>query len=292
MQSGGHPQRAGGKEPTGGEVCGRAPEIAANAQHERGEQDDGELLHATSSFDRRYCTTTTMRPGPKEPTVARAKGGRKRALWLREGPCYRGLEEGGAMTRRLDFRLLGPLEVLDGARSLPLGGRKQRTLLAILLLHANEVVAQRHPDRRPLGRATPRRRRERRSRSTSRSCASSSPPSAWRRAAPATSCTSSPRSSTSPASSGSAPRRADSEPEAAAVTLAEALALWRGRPLADFAYDAFAQGEIARLEELRLRRDRAADRGRRSPAAGMPSSSASWRRSSPSTPCASACASS
>ena len=33
---------------------------------------------------------------------------------------------------------------------------------------------------------------------------------------------------------------------------AEGLGLWRGPPLADFSYDAFAQGEIRRLEELRL----------------------------------------
>lgn len=38
----------------------------------------------------------------------------------------------------------------------------------------------------------------------------------------------------------------------AAETLAEALALWRGPALADLRYDSFAQGEIARLEELRL----------------------------------------
>jgi DNA-binding SARP family transcriptional activator len=34
--------------------------------------------------------------------------------------------------------------------------------------------------------------------------------------------------------------------------LRDALALWRGPPLADLAYEAFAQPEIARLEELRL----------------------------------------
>ena len=37
----------------------------------------------------------------------------------------------------------------------------------------------------------------------------------------------------------------------AARSLRGALALWRGAPLADFAYEAFAQGEIARLEEAR-----------------------------------------
>jgi predicted ATPase/DNA-binding SARP family transcriptional activator len=35
-------------------------------------------------------------------------------------------------------------------------------------------------------------------------------------------------------------------------TLREALALWRGAPLADLGYEQFAQGEIARLEDLRL----------------------------------------
>ena len=38
----------------------------------------------------------------------------------------------------------------------------------------------------------------------------------------------------------------------AVARLREALALWRGPPLADFAYEAFAQAEIARLEEPRL----------------------------------------
>jgi DNA-binding SARP family transcriptional activator len=42
----------------------------------------------------------------------------------------------------MDFRILGPLEVLDDSgRSLPLGGAKQRALIAILLIHANEVVS-------------------------------------------------------------------------------------------------------------------------------------------------------
>lgn len=40
----------------------------------------------------------------------------------------------------MEYRLLGPIEVLDGKRSLPLGGPKQRALLAVLLLAANRVV--------------------------------------------------------------------------------------------------------------------------------------------------------
>jgi DNA-binding SARP family transcriptional activator len=41
----------------------------------------------------------------------------------------------------MDFRILGPVEVLSGDRALPLGGERQRALLSYLLLHANEVVA-------------------------------------------------------------------------------------------------------------------------------------------------------
>src|ERR1700756_4031003 len=42
----------------------------------------------------------------------------------------------------MEYRALGPLEVRDGERSLPLGGAKQRALLALLLLNANEVLAR------------------------------------------------------------------------------------------------------------------------------------------------------
>lgn len=42
------------------------------------------------------------------------------------------------------------------------------------------------------------------------------------------------------------------KPEKAAEVLREALALWRGPPLADFTYDAFAQAPVTQLEELQL----------------------------------------
>jgi predicted ATPase/DNA-binding SARP family transcriptional activator len=41
----------------------------------------------------------------------------------------------------MEFRILGPVEVWEGGRSLPLGGAKQRALLAILITQANQVVA-------------------------------------------------------------------------------------------------------------------------------------------------------
>ncbi len=40
----------------------------------------------------------------------------------------------------MDFRILGPLEVVDQRGSIPLGGPKQRTVLAHLLLRANRLV--------------------------------------------------------------------------------------------------------------------------------------------------------
>jgi len=42
------------------------------------------------------------------------------------------------------------------------------------------------------------------------------------------------------------------EPAPAAEKLEQAFGLWRGSPLADFAFEPFAESEIARLEELRL----------------------------------------
>jgi DNA-binding SARP family transcriptional activator len=44
----------------------------------------------------------------------------------------------------MEVRILGPLEVRAMGRPLPLGGTKQRTVLAMLVLHANQVVAIDH----------------------------------------------------------------------------------------------------------------------------------------------------
>jgi len=41
----------------------------------------------------------------------------------------------------MEFRILGPLEVVDGGHVVPLGGSKQRTLLALLLLTPNRAVS-------------------------------------------------------------------------------------------------------------------------------------------------------
>src|SRR5213596_2878344 len=41
----------------------------------------------------------------------------------------------------MEFRILGPLEVVEDGRQVPLDRRRLRALLAFLLLHANEPVS-------------------------------------------------------------------------------------------------------------------------------------------------------
>ena len=41
----------------------------------------------------------------------------------------------------MEFRILGPLEVRNGQHTVRLGAAKQRALLGVLLLHANETVS-------------------------------------------------------------------------------------------------------------------------------------------------------
>ena len=45
-------------------------------------------------------------------------------------------------TSRLEFRILGPLTVRVDGVALPIGGPKQRALLAMLLMSANRVVSR------------------------------------------------------------------------------------------------------------------------------------------------------
>jgi YVTN family beta-propeller protein len=165
--------------------------------------------------------------------------------------------------RRLDFRLLGPLEVRDGYTLVPLGARKQRAVLAILLLHANEVVSR---DRLI--------------------------DSLWGESPPAAAATalhgyvSQLRKALEPdRDPGSSPSLlltrdpgyvlqlqldqldlerfralltsarkalADGQAGQASEALDAALALWRGRPLADLEDENWAQAELPPLAELRL----------------------------------------
>jgi DNA-binding SARP family transcriptional activator len=151
----------------------------------------------------------------------------------------------------MHFRLLGPLEVAEQDRALELGGIKQRSLLAILLLHAGEVVASDRLIAELWGETPP-------------ATAAKSVQTyvlRLRRELGAERVTTRAHGyvlNVGPDELDLAlferlrgeARRA--EPTRAAQKLRDALALWRGPPLADLAYEPFAQTEIARLEELRL----------------------------------------
>jgi SARP family transcriptional regulator, regulator of embCAB operon len=52
------------------------------------------------------------------------------------GRCY-----GRVLNGTRDFRILGPLEARLDGRLLSLGGSRQRGVLVLLLLHANQVVS-------------------------------------------------------------------------------------------------------------------------------------------------------
>ena len=77
-----------------------------------------------------------------DPPLARSHPARTslaRALSTAQAACFTGTETPGDSTIR--FHLLGPVEIRVGESSLPVGGRKQRTVLALLVLRAGETVA-------------------------------------------------------------------------------------------------------------------------------------------------------
>lgn len=162
----------------------------------------------------------------------------------------------------MEIRFLGPFEVVDADRSISLGGRRQRALLAILALHAREVVPVGQiidglwPENPPDSALNTLQAYVSRLRKTLRGDVVEDAGEAilfehggyfldlakdqidshrFERLV------------------GEGEHHArDGDVEEAANVLRQALALWRGPALADFAHERFAQAETARLEELRL----------------------------------------
>jgi DNA-binding SARP family transcriptional activator len=151
----------------------------------------------------------------------------------------------------MEFRILGPLEVVADDRVLPLGRGRQRALLAILLLRANQVVPTERLIDDLWGGGPP----------------STAPKMVQMYVAELRRALG--KDVLRTASPGYTLRVEDdeldldrferfvgeareSDPTAAAALLRRALALWRGPPIGEFGYEAWAQTEIARLEELRL----------------------------------------
>jgi predicted ATPase/DNA-binding SARP family transcriptional activator/class 3 adenylate cyclase len=164
----------------------------------------------------------------------------------------------------IEFRILGPLEVLEEGRAVALGGGKQRALLGLLLLHANQALTTDRLIDELWGEHAP----------PTAAKALHMHVSRLRKALAAG------------ARNGGAgeglvitrehgyelrldPERLDSQrfeqlvaegrselaegrPERTLAASEASLALWRGEPFADLAYEPFAQAEIARLGELRV----------------------------------------
>jgi DNA-binding SARP family transcriptional activator len=151
----------------------------------------------------------------------------------------------------MDFRILGSLEVWDGDRQLDLDGAKRRVLLAVLLLHANEVVAADQLIDQLWGEKAPANALGALQTHVSRLRKELGPDvvgtRAWGyvlRVEPGSLDLDRFEQLSFDAESLPAVQRAGK--------LREALALWRGSPLADLAFEPSLAGDIARLEELRL----------------------------------------
>jgi DNA-binding SARP family transcriptional activator len=163
----------------------------------------------------------------------------------------------------MDFRILGPIEALRDGRPLALGGTKQRALLGMLLLHANEVVSTDRliealwPDERG-GRAVKALQvavaRLRRALEPDRSARADAGVVLTRPAGYELRVDPERLDATRFEAQVGEARRAlaagDAQPARSALDAA--LDLWRGPPLVDLRYESFAQAEIGRLEELRL----------------------------------------
>jgi DNA-binding SARP family transcriptional activator len=152
--------------------------------------------------------------------------------------------------RSMDFRLLGPLEVVDHDRLLTLGGGRQRSLFAVLLLHANEVVSNDRLIDALWGERPP---------PTAAKTVQVYVSRLRKELGEGRLLTRAPGYLLSVERSeldlGRFERLVEeargADPANAGESLRRALALWRGPALADLAYEPVAQNEIARLEELR-----------------------------------------
>ena len=150
--------------------------------------------------------------------------------------------------------MLGLLNVSDGGRPVSLPRGKERALLALLMVHANEPIASERvieelwPQQAPQHAAKAVQIYVSRLRShVGRERIQTTPAGYLFRAE----LEEIDVARFARLAEEGRERLESGEIEAAEALLTEALALWRGDALADFRFDAFAQGEIRRLEELR-----------------------------------------
>ena len=160
----------------------------------------------------------------------------------------------------LQFRILGALEIWDGAAPVRVASRRQRAMLALFLLRPNEVVPvdriveviwPEAPLANPANAVHANVSRLRRTlwngRDPDPECGLSTSAPGYVLGVPADRLDLA-RFENLRRRAGAA--SAYGAPDEAAELLAEAIGLWRGRPLAEFALDLFFDREAQRLEEL------------------------------------------
>src|SRR3954469_4726550 len=158
----------------------------------------------------------------------------------------------------MDFRILGPLEALDGTRPVALGGRRRRAVFAALLLHPNETLSSERLIDELWGEAPPGNALKTLQVHVSR----------LRKALPEGVLVTRGHGYQLRVQRGELDAErferllddaraelAADRPDSALDALENALSLWRGPTLADLAYEPFAQAEIARLADLRVAAD-------------------------------------
>jgi YVTN family beta-propeller protein len=156
--------------------------------------------------------------------------------------------------RILEFSVLGPVEARRNGTRLDLGPRKQRAVLAVLLLNANHVVSTERLIDELWGETPP---------GTARSAlqvyvaglrkALGGDGASLRTVAPGYLLSLEPGSTDLDRFEAlRAAARTSGDDDRAAALLHDALALWRDRPLADLDGEPFAEEAAARLDELRL----------------------------------------
>ncbi|MGQ0848186.1 MAG: nSTAND1 domain-containing NTPase [Actinomycetota bacterium] len=145
----------------------------------------------------------------------------------------------------VDYRILGPFEVVDNGAPLDLGAVKQRALLAMLVLHPNEIVSSDRLIEAIWGDDPPRTVTHsiqiyvselRKLLAGRADTIETRPPGYLLRVEP---------------EQIDAHRFDELRRRTGAQALRSALELWRGEPLADFTFESFAQSHIRRLEEAR-----------------------------------------
>lgn len=155
----------------------------------------------------------------------------------------------------MEFRILGPLEVRRNGQPLALGGAQQRALLALLLIHRGEVVSTDRLIDELWGEGAP----------PTAAKTVQGYVSQLRKVLGEGVILTRGRGYQLTAAPGDVDldrferlcgegreELAGGNPHAARQLLEQALSLWHGAPLAEFAYERFAQSEISRLDELRL----------------------------------------